>query len=191
MSIAAELPNWKKQLPMWATYARIVFAPFIVLILALPLENSGWIAAGLFILLSITDWLDGYWARIYQAESAMGKFMDPIADKILVVGALVMLLKMNRVDPLMVFIFLSRDTFIGGLRSVAAANNVIIAAKPFGKWKTALQMVAIPCCMINEPLGQIPLGQLGYGLLWISVILSLISGVDYTWGYYRGRSSKL
>ena len=117
----------------------------------------------------------------------MGRFMDPIADKILVLGAIIMLLDMGRVDPIMVFLFLARDIFIGGLRSVAAANNIIISAKPFGKWKTAFQMLAIPLLLIYEPVFAIPIADIGYYALWVSVGLSLISGAEYTIGYYRGR----
>lgn len=114
--------------------------------------------------------------------------MDPIADKILVLGAIVMLLAMARVDPVMVFLLIARDIFIGGLRSVAAANQVVIAAKPFGKWKTAFQMVAIPCLLIYDTIWWIPLADIGFAGLWISVGLSLISGAEYTLGYYRSRS---
>ena len=113
--------------------------------------------------------------------------MDPIADKILVLGPLIVLLTFDRVDPSMVFLFLARDIFIGGLRSVAAANRVLISAKPFGKWKTGMQMTGIPCLLINEKLWGLPLAQIGYFCLWLSVVLSLISGAQYSYGYWRGR----
>jgi len=174
-----------RDLPMWLTLSRMAAAPVVIFILMTGWIWAGWAAAIVFILASITDWLDGYVARKYNLESNMGKFMDPIADKILVLGAILMLLDMNRVDPVMVFLFLGRDIFIGGIRSVAAANQIIIAAKPFGKWKTAIQMMAIPCMLIYDPLFKIPLGDLGYCLLWISVALSLISGWEYTVGYYK------
>jgi phosphatidylglycerophosphate synthase len=80
---------------------------------------------------------------------------------------------------------LARDIFIGGLRSVAAANQIIISAKPFGKWKTALQMAAIPMLLIYDRIFKVPLGDVGYYLLWLSVALSLISGAEYTIGYYK------
>jgi CDP-diacylglycerol--glycerol-3-phosphate 3-phosphatidyltransferase len=94
---------------------------------------------------------------------------------------------MGRVDPMMVFLLLARDIFIGGIRAVAAANNQIIAAKPFGKWKTALQMIAIPMLLIYDPIFSIPIADMGYFGLWISVGLSLISGAEYTVGYYKSR----
>lgn len=183
--------DWKKSLPMWATYTRIGFTPLIVLSLYLDRPWKGWAAAFIFFVGSLTDWLDGHWARKYHAESAMGKFMDPIADKILVLGALIMLLNVHRVDPLMVILLLSRDIFIGGLRSVAAANSVIISAKPFGKGKTAIQMVGIPLLLIDNFPFDLPTQQVGYWLLWMSVILSFGSGLQYTFGYYRGRSASL
>jgi CDP-diacylglycerol--glycerol-3-phosphate 3-phosphatidyltransferase len=179
--------SWKNNLPMVLTYARAGAAPIILGILMSGWTFAGWLSAVLFALASLTDWLDGYFARRYKVESNMGRFMDPIADKILVLGAIVMLLAMGRVDPIMVFLFLARDIFIGGIRSVAAANNLIIAAKPFGKWKTAFQMVAIPCLLVYEPLFGIPIGDVGYFGLWISVGLSLISGAEYTIGYYRSK----
>ena len=180
-------PRWKNNLPMLLTYSRAGAAPLIVAVLMLGGQWAGWISAVLFGLASLTDWLDGHFARRFKVESNMGRFMDPIADKILVLGAIVMLLTMGRVDPVMVFLFLARDIFIGGIRSVAAVDNLIIAAKPFGKWKTGVQMVAIPCLLIYEPLFGIPIADVGYYGLWVSVGLSLISGVEYTVGYYKSR----
>jgi CDP-diacylglycerol--glycerol-3-phosphate 3-phosphatidyltransferase len=181
-------PNWKHNLPMILTYARAAAAPVILGILMSGWALAGWVSAVIFILAAITDWLDGHFARKYNVESNMGRFMDPIADKILVLGAIVMLLAMTRVDPMMVFLLLARDIFIGGIRSVAAANNLIIAAKPFGKWKTALQMIAIPMLLIYDPIFSIPIADIGYFGLWISVGLSLISGAEYTIGYYKSRT---
>ena len=178
--------NWQ-WLPMALTYSRVVLAPVLLYIMMTNWFWAGWVSAALFILLSITDWLDGFLARKLNAQSVMGQLMDPIADKILVLSAIVMLLAMGRVDPFMVFLFLGRDIFIGGVRAVAASKNIIIAAKPFGKWKTVFQMIAIPCLLVNEPIFGLPIPQLAYYLLWLSVLLSIISGIEYTRGYYRGR----
>ncbi len=173
---------------MVMTFSRAAMAPVIVGILMSGWVWSGPVTAFLFILASLTDWLDGYLARRFQSESNMGRLMDPIADKILVLGAIIMLLTMGRVDPVMVFLFLGRDIFVGGIRSVAAANNIVIAAKPFGKWKTALQMMAIPCLLVYEPIFAVPIADIGYFALWASVGLSLISGAEYTVGYYKSRA---
>ncbi len=181
---SSERVHW---LPMALTFSRIVVAPVLITIMMTNWYWAGWVCAVIFVFASITDWLDGLMARKLNAQSVMGQLMDPIADKILVLAAIVMLLAMGRVDPFMVFLFLGRDIFIGGIRAVAAAKNQIIAAKPFGKWKTVFQMIAIPCLLINEPIFGLPIPQLAYYLLWLSVVLSMISGVEYTRAYYRGR----
>lgn len=183
------IPNWKKELPMMATYSRIVLAIFIVLILQFPFEYSGWVCGVLFFFASLSDWADGYLARKFGAESVMGQFMDPIADKLLVLPVLIMLLSLDRIDPFMVILLSGRDIFIGGIRSVAAANQVIIAAKPFGKWKTAFQMLSIPMLLINQEFFGIPFPDLGRWGLWLSVALSMISGAQYTFGYWKGRKN--
>lgn len=140
--------------------------------------------AVLFILGSITDWLDGYWARKFNAATNMGKFMDPIADKVLVLTALIILLYLKRVDPFTPSIILARDIFIGGVRSVAAADGIVIDAKPTGKYKTALQMFSIPCMFLDLNLGSVTIAQIGEWGLWFSTILSVVSAVQYTTGYF-------
>jgi CDP-diacylglycerol--glycerol-3-phosphate 3-phosphatidyltransferase len=159
----------------------------IIFVLMTPWSWANTLAAALFVIFSLTDWLDGYWARKYNCETNFGKLMDPVADKILVLGTLVMLLSKGGVDPLMVFLLLSRDLYVGGIRSVAAADRLVVAAKPFGKWKTALQMIAIPCLLIDHPILPDQVPRIAYLLLWASVGLSLISGVQYTTGYLRAR----
>lgn len=168
---------------MYATYARMMLSPFLVGLLYNPTKNHQILATILFCLGAITDYLDGYWARKFQATSDMGKFMDPIADKIITLSALVMLLYLQRIDPFLVILLLVRDIFIGGVRSIAAKDQTVIAAKNFGKWKTALQMVAIPTLMLKDTLPDMAL-QWGYYLLWSSVLLSLISAIQYTSGYF-------
>jgi len=187
--MSSPLPKWKRDLPMMFTYLRILCAPVVMVILYLPWVYAGWAAAVVFVLASLTDWIDGHLARLYRVESAAGQLMDPVADKLLVLGALVMLLSMGRVDAMMVFLLVGRDIFIGGVRALAASNQVVIAAKPFGKWKTGFQMVGLPCLLIYDPLFDIlPLARLGYVCLWISVALSMVSGLQYTRGYFKGSS---
>lgn len=179
--------KWKRRLPMWMTYGRILLVP---LILGLLLPVSGlarWTALFFFVVASVTDYFDGYFARKYNAVSNLGKFMDPVADKILVTSIMVMLLWLGRIDPWMVIVIMVRDTLVGGIRSVAAADGIVIAAKAAGKWKTALQMGALPALMINELPGleNFPLHKVAYGLLWFSVILSITSGYEYIAGYFK------
>ncbi len=173
-------------MPMMATSARFFIAPFLYFVLLNDSPSMRYIVAALFIVGSITDWLDGFWARKYNAASNMGKFMDPIADKVLVITALILLLYLRRVDPITPSIILARDIFIGGLRSVAAANGVVIDAKPTGKYKTALQMIAIPCMFIDLNIAGVEIARIGQWGLWVSTVLSIVSGVQYTVGYFSG-----
>jgi CDP-diacylglycerol--glycerol-3-phosphate 3-phosphatidyltransferase len=149
------------------------------------------IAAGIFILASTSDYYDGYFARKLNMVSNYGKLMDPVADKIFITSVLVLMTPKGLIHPLMVIVILSRDIFIGGIRSAAAADHLIIDAKPTGKWKTALQMVALPAVLVgnfeyqNYPM---PIGTFGNGILWISVVLSLISGWQYFRAYLECRS---
>jgi CDP-diacylglycerol---glycerol-3-phosphate 3-phosphatidyltransferase len=183
------MSDWKKSLPMQITLSRIVLVPVIVALMWSNALYGNVAAAVLFIIASISDYYDGYFARKYNAVSTMGKFMDPIADKILVTSILVMLVPTGRIEPLMVIVILARDNFIGGLRSVAAADQIIIDAKPAGKWKTALQMVAIPAVIIDQQFLGIPFEKIGYYVLWVAVILSVSSGIQYYLGYLKARQA--
>lgn len=188
---STQASSWRQQLPMWITVSRILMVPF-VLICMLP-NTFTWnlAAAGLFILASATDYYDGYFARKYKAVSTMGQFMDPVADKILVSSILVMMAYHQKIDPWMVVVILGRDNFISAIRAVAAADGLVIAAKPAGKWKTALQMGAIPGTMIGEIPGYLPyLDKIAYGILWVSVLLSISSGVEYFIAYRKSRKAK-
>ena len=181
--------EWQKKLPMQITMARIYIVPVIIGLMVPQEDWSNWLAAALFIIASISDYYDGYFARKYNATSNLGKFMDPIADKILVSSILIMLITMKRIDPFMVILIAARDTYIGGIRAVAAADNIVIDAKPTGKWKTAMQMGAIPAIMIGDIWG-LPLISISYVLLWVSVILSVVSGIEYYRSYIDARPKK-
>lgn len=182
--------TWKKSLPMWLTWSRVALCvPILVILEFVERPLAGYLAAGLFIIASITDWADGYYARLFNAQSTMGKLMDPIADKILVSTILILLIPLGvlgRDGPILVILLLSRDILIGGIRSVAAADKLIIDAKATGKWKTAVQMVAIPCVLIGPVFG-LPLNEIGRIALWVSTILSVLSGYQYVAMYRDSR----
>ncbi|MDZ4676894.1 MAG: CDP-diacylglycerol--glycerol-3-phosphate 3-phosphatidyltransferase [Oligoflexia bacterium] len=173
------LPFWKRQLPNFITGLRIAFIPPVVIALLYDTPEAGFWAAVFFILASVSDFFDGYFARIYNVESLLGKFLDPVADKLLVTAALVMLIPLGRVSAILVLLILSRDLLINGLRAVAASEKFVIGAGWTGKWKTGAQMCAIPCLMLKNPLLGVDLLLVGQILLWISLVLSLISGFQY------------
>jgi CDP-diacylglycerol--glycerol-3-phosphate 3-phosphatidyltransferase len=163
--------------------------PFIIIALWEDTPERGYIAAVLFIIASISDYYDGHLARLYKVESTLGKFIDPIADKILVSSTLIMMIPTKDVSPILVILLLSRDTLINGIRSVAAAENVIIPAGTLGKWKTGLQMVAIPAALIETDILIIPAKLIGEVGLWLSVVLSLVSGFQYMKGFAKKTKS--
>ncbi|WP_413557089.1 CDP-diacylglycerol--glycerol-3-phosphate 3-phosphatidyltransferase [Bdellovibrio sp. HCB209] len=182
--------EWQKNLPTRITMSRIFMVPVVVGAMYPNTLTWNICAALLFLAASTTDYFDGYYARKYGAVSNFGKFMDPIADKILVTSVLAMLLALGKIDAWMVIVIVARDNFIGGIRSVAAADQIIIDAKPAGKWKTAMQMLAIPLVIIGNVDEYVPyLDKVGYGVLWVSVILSITSGIEYYYGYMKSRKS--
>lgn len=167
------------QLPLQLTIARILITFPVAYLLTFRNSICDYVAVFLFIVASITDYYDGYYARKLNAVTNLGKFLDPVADKILVTSILVVLLFQQKVDIWMVILFVARDTLIGGIRAAASADGLVIPAQTTGKWKAALQMIAIPLLMMNDLHPNIQQTKLGYGLLWFSVLLSLISGWDY------------
>ncbi|PIT98872.1 MAG: CDP-diacylglycerol--glycerol-3-phosphate 3-phosphatidyltransferase [Bdellovibrionales bacterium CG10_big_fil_rev_8_21_14_0_10_45_34] len=179
-----QLSRWKRSLPNWLTLFRVVLvAPIIVLLLRDQIVTN-WICAGLFILASLTDYIDGYLARKMDVVSNFGKLMDPVADKILVSATLVMLIPTGRLEAIMVVILISRDVFIDGLRALAGSQGIIISAGKIGKWKTATQMVGIPAILLQD-IGSLPVSKIGYWVLWFSVVLSIVSGIKYYLTYLR------
>ncbi len=163
-------------LPNKLTTMRMVLVPvFIVLYL---MGYSYW-AAAVFVIASVTDFLDGHLARKYDLVTNFGKIMDPLADKLLVTSALVCMVQTGIVPGWMVIVILAREFAITGLRSVAASEGVVIAAAWSGKIKTVTQMIAIIFLLIgNWPfeLLSIPFAEI---MLWIAVIMTVYSGVEY------------
>lgn len=177
--------DFKRQLPNILTYSRILLAVPISVLLFYPDLTSRLIAASLFIIGSLTDYFDGYFARKYNVVSTVGKLMDPVSDKILVTATLIMLVHVQKINPTLVILLLSRDLIIGALRAAAAADQLVIAAQSSGKWKTALQMVCIPAVILSLDLFGLPLTALAVIGLWLSVALSALSGLQYFQVYAR------
>ena len=148
----------------------------------IPVQD--FIAAILFIVASCTDWLDGYYARKLDLVTNFGKFLDPLADKLLVMSAFIPMVGFGTIPSWMVIVILAREFAVLGLRLVAVEYGEVIAASPIAKWKTAAQMVALILLLFyNVPFGKdgFPLAMI---ILWIAVILTIISGWDY---FYKNR----
>ena len=164
-------------LPNKLTILRVAMIPFFVLFMLFPVmgEADKWIALVLFIVASLTDMLDGHIARKYNLITNFGKFMDPLADKLLVCSALICLVELGRIASWIVIVIIAREFIISGFRLIASDNGVVIAASYWGKFKTTFQMIMI-CLMIAnlEPL------QLFTDIvMWIALILTVVSLMDY------------
>ncbi len=161
------------------TIFRVFLVPIFVFVLYMDNPYSTYIAAGIFILASLTDSLDGYIARSRNMITNFGKFIDPLADKILVSAALIGLVEIGKIPAWIVIIIIAREFTISGFRIIAASEGITIAASSLGKIKTITQLLAIILLLLNNfPFNKItfPLDTI---LLYISLIFTILSGVDY------------
>ena len=166
-------------LPNKPTLFRVVLIPFFVFFLLAPyFEGYGnYIAVAIFIVASITDFLDGKIARKYNLVTNFGKFMDPLADKLLVCSALICLIQLELIPAWVVIIIIAREFIISGFRLVASDNGVVIAASYWGKFKTAFQMLTVIVLILNIPNKVFTI--LGTALIYVSLALTVISLIDY------------
>ena len=163
-------------LPNKLTMFRVILIPFFIVFLLMPITPyDKWIALAIFVFASLTDLLDGKIARKYNLVTNFGKFMDPLADKLLVCSALICLIELDKIPSWMVIIIIAREFIISGFRLVASDNGVVIAASYFGKFKTTFQMLAV-CLMIADLPALHVVTQV---VLWIAVILTVVSLIDY------------
>lgn len=158
------------------TILRIILIPFFVFFL---LNGNMWVAAPLFIIASLTDFLDGFLARKYNLVTNFGKLMDPLADKLLVTSALIGFVELGKLSSWVVIIILSREFIVSIFRAIAASEGVVIAASWWGKSKTISQMVMVILLLINN----IPFEWVNFPMdtvfIYIATVLTIISGADY------------
>lgn len=177
----------KMNLPNKLTIFRVILIiPFVVLLLG---GNAGWfgnnvlvsniIALVIFIIASLTDLADGKIARKYNLVTNFGKFMDPLADKLLVCSALIALVEMGRIPSWVVIIIISREFIISGFRLIASDNGVVIAASYWGKFKTTFQMIMVCLMLVNVPGWIWWLSLLTNIIMWIALALTVVSLIDY------------
>ena len=164
-------------LPNKLTLVRVIMIPFFVIFMLTGLGGSAskWIALVIFIIASLTDLLDGYIARKYNLVTNFGKFMDPLADKLLVCAAMICLVELGRLPAWIVIVIISREFIISGFRLIASDNGRVIAASYWGKFKTTFQMLMI--CLMIADLAQ--LGMVTEIVMWIALILTVVSLIDY------------
>jgi cardiolipin synthase (CMP-forming) len=176
-----------RNLPNLITWCRILMIPLIVGVFYLPeswlqAEYKNITASAIFVVAAITDWLDGYLARVLNQMSAFGAFLDPVADKLMVAGALVVLLNLGRVDPLVALIIIGREIAISALREWMAqmGQSKSVAVAFIGKLKTVGQMIAIPLLLFYDDLfGLVNCQWLGTILINVAAVLTVVSMLYY------------
>jgi CDP-diacylglycerol--glycerol-3-phosphate 3-phosphatidyltransferase len=166
-------------LPNSLTLFRIACIPVLVILLFFPHKPTSFLAALVFALASISDLLDGFLARRQQLVTTFGKFLDPLADKLIVSAALIMLIPLGRAPAWMVVVIVGRELAITGLRSMAVSEGKVISADELGKKKMVFQIVAILGLLLHYEYFGINLHAVGMFFLWLAVILTLWSGFNY------------
>lgn len=192
--VAVRKPTLRQQalnIPNLLTYGRVVIIPAVLALMAFDSRRNAFFAALLFSVASITDALDGWVARRFNQGSVLGKLLDPLADKLLVLGALLVLIDLGRVPMWVVLVILSREMIVTSLRSVAASEGLVIEARDLGKKKTAFQMVGLIALILHYPYQLEPVPEpfdfhaIGLVLIYISVFYSVVSAWDYFAGFVR------
>ena len=199
-------------IPTYLTLIRILMVPILVVVLLTRVSNHEIIGVSVFWIASLTDWLDGYLARRWKQVTVLGKLLDPLADKLLVAGALISLVELDLAPAWMTFIILGREFAITGLRGIASEEGITIPAGSVGKWKLGAQVAAISCLILGPKLDAwlylwtkreifnffIQLNRpysffwgMGVLLLWVAVILALWSAAVYFRDFWRRLGPKL
>ena len=166
--------------PNKLTIVRMIIVPFLVIFLLTGWggEANRYISLTLFVVASVTDWFDGYLARKNNLVTNFGKFMDPLADKLLVCSAMICMIDLKRLSAWFVIIIIAREFIISGFRLIAAENGIVIAANYWGKFKTASQMIMIILLILHFDGIFVILEQI---FIWLSLALTIISLITYIW----------
>lgn len=164
-------------LPNKLTVFRVVLVPFFVAFLLLSGTNESlkWVALVIFVVASLTDLLDGHIARSRNLVTTFGKFMDPLADKILTISGMICLIELGRIPSWIVVIIVAREFIISGFRLIATEHGIVIAANYWGKWKTTFQMIMIILMIMNLPALQ----MVTTIVMWVALVLTIVSLVTY------------
>ena len=159
--------------------ARVIVIPLFIAICYVPGKGGDIMSSLLFVIAAFTDWLDGYLARKRSEVTPFGRFLDPVADKLLVAAALVWLVEAGRTPAILALVIIGREIAIGALREWLAQHASVVHVSVMAKWKTATQMMAITLLLLNLPVSGVSMHEVGLVLLWVAVVLTLWSGYEY------------
>ncbi len=177
-------------LPNTLSLVRVAAVPVVIILLIAPGRRLSVIAAFFFVLICITDWLDGYFARSRGDVTSFGKFLDPLADKLLINTSFIMLIPLGRVPAWVVALILAREVAVTGLRAVASHSGVVIPAGSLGKYKTVLQIVCLVALLLHYTWLGINFHKVGILFLVPAFILTLWSGADYFVKFFKSHELK-
>jgi len=182
-------------LPNILTLGRIAAIPVLLILLLFESRDNCFWAAAVFGLAAVTDWLDGWLARRWQIVTVLGKFLDPLADKLIVMAALIMLIPLGRVPAWAVFLILAREMVVTGLRSIASSEGTVIAASDLGKYKTIFQMTAIAGLLLHYDyywffgvrweIFHVSMHNFGIFFFYVALFQTLWSGGDYLFKFFK------
>jgi CDP-diacylglycerol--glycerol-3-phosphate 3-phosphatidyltransferase len=178
--------------PNLLTLGRIALIPVFLALLTYENRRNSFLAAAVYSVAALSDWLDGWLARVSGKVTTLGKFLDPLADKVIVLSALVMLVRLGRAPVWVVVIIIAREFLISGLRTIAVSEGLVIAASQGGKWKTSLQLTGIICLMLHYHYSidylfgivMTDFQAVGSMLLYLSLVPGLASAVEYVRAFY-------
>ncbi len=174
-------------LPNLLTLSRILLIPIFVVLFSEPTPERSLAAAVVFAIAALTDVVDGYLARRRRQVTSVGRLLDPVADKLLVLAGLILLVRIDRVDAILAILLIGREVAVTGMRAVAAAEGVVMAAEALGKYKMVAQVVAILLLTLEDGIAPVGwyLHQTGTAILYVALVLSLVSGVHYGLEFWR------
>jgi CDP-diacylglycerol--glycerol-3-phosphate 3-phosphatidyltransferase len=179
-------------LPNFLTVVRILLIPVFVVLFSDPAPDRSLAAAIVFVIAAVTDLLDGYLARRHSQITRLGRLLDPIADKLLVLSGLILLVQFDRVAAIVAILIIAREVAVTGVRAIASAQGITIEAETTGKYKMVVQVVAIVFLLLED--GILPAAwhphEIGTGLLYVALALALYSGNRYLWSFWQQSSSK-
>jgi len=161
------------------TIGRVLIIPVFMVAFFIPGDLGHWLSGILFIIAALTDYLDGYLARLRNEVTPFGRFLDPVADKLLVASALVLLVSADMAPALLAVIIIGREITIGALREWLAQRATVVHVSLIAKWKTAIQLIAISTLLLHVDVFGFPLHLIGLILLWFAAFLTLWSGYEY------------
>lgn len=167
------------------TLCRILTVPILVVLMSFPGKMVMIISTVVFILASLTDLLDGYVARQHSQVTTIGKFLDPLADKLLISSVLIMLVDLDWLPAWIAVVIICRELTVTGLRAIAADKGLVIAADKFGKLKTIVQSLALVPLILHYPFMGMDLEPYGMKLMYLAVLLTIFSGINYLYNFYK------